>query len=62
MSKATNGKGDSPRNCFSQKFRDNYDAIFKDEERPNTRTGKKGRRFRSKDRRAKKMVARIQYR
>ena len=28
MSKATNGKGDSPRNCFSQKFRDNYDAIF----------------------------------
>lgn len=21
------GKGDSPRNCFSQKFRDNYDLI-----------------------------------
>lgn len=49
MSKATNGKGDSPRNCFSQKFRDNYDVIFKDEERPNTRTGKKGRRLRTKD-------------
>jgi len=23
-----NGKGDSPRNCFSQKFRDNWDRIF----------------------------------
>ena len=22
-----NGKGDAPRNCFSQRFRDNYDAI-----------------------------------
>lgn len=22
-----NGKGDSPRSCFSQAFRDNYDAI-----------------------------------
>lgn len=21
------GKGDKPRNCFSQKYRDNYDAI-----------------------------------
>lgn len=21
------GKGDSPRNCFSQKYRDNYDEI-----------------------------------
>lgn len=21
------GKGDKPRNCFSQKFRDNYDQI-----------------------------------
>ena len=21
------GKGDSPRNCFSQKYRDNYDMI-----------------------------------
>jgi hypothetical protein len=24
----TNGKGSCPRNCFSQAFRDNYDAIF----------------------------------
>lgn len=43
---ATNGKGDSPRNCFSQKFRDNYDAIFgkkeEDEERQNRRTEKTG--------------------
>jgi hypothetical protein len=23
-----NGKGSAPRNCFSQKFRDNYDYIF----------------------------------
>ena len=23
----TAGKGDSPRNCFSQKYRDNYDSI-----------------------------------
>jgi hypothetical protein len=22
-----NGKGDSPRNCFSKKFRDNFDSI-----------------------------------
>ena len=22
-----NGKGDKPRNCFSKKFRDNYDKI-----------------------------------
>jgi hypothetical protein len=21
------GKGDKPRNCFSQKYRDNYDAV-----------------------------------
>ena len=21
------GKGDAPRNCFSQKYRDNYDSI-----------------------------------
>jgi hypothetical protein len=25
----TNGKGSCPRSCFSQAFRDNYDAIFK---------------------------------
>jgi hypothetical protein len=24
----SNGKGDSPRNCFSDTFRDNYDHIF----------------------------------
>lgn len=23
----SNGKGDSPRNCFSKKFKDNYDVI-----------------------------------
>ena len=23
------GKGDAPRNCFSQKYRDNYNAIFR---------------------------------
>ena len=27
-----NGKGDSPRNCFSKAYRDNYDSIFKKEE------------------------------
>jgi hypothetical protein len=24
-----NGKGDSPRNCFSEDFRSNYDQIFR---------------------------------
>ena len=24
----SNGKGDSPRNCFTQNFRDNWDRIF----------------------------------
>ena len=24
-----NGKGDSPRSCFSQDYRDNYDRIFR---------------------------------
>ena len=24
----TNGKGDSPRNCFTQRYRNNYDDIF----------------------------------
>lgn len=29
------GKGDSPRNCFSDAYRDNYDAIFrKPKEKP----------------------------
>jgi hypothetical protein len=25
----SNGKGDSPRNCFSEDFRSNYDRIFR---------------------------------
>ena len=25
--KSSAGKGDSPRNCFSQNYRDNYDSI-----------------------------------
>lgn len=25
--KSQAGKGDKPRNCFSQKYRDNYDSI-----------------------------------
>lgn len=31
------GKGDKPRNCFSQKYRDNYDSInwSKKEEKEN---------------------------
>ena len=33
-----NGKGDSPRNCFSQHYRENYDYIF------NTITGEDWRR------------------
>jgi hypothetical protein len=28
----SNGKGDSPRNCFSDTFRDNYDQIFRKRE------------------------------
>jgi len=24
-----NGKGDAPRNCFSETYRDNYDNIFR---------------------------------
>jgi len=27
------GKGDKPRNCFSQEYRDNYDFIFKKTEK-----------------------------
>jgi len=26
--KSQAGKGDKPRNCFSQKYRDNYDSII----------------------------------
>jgi hypothetical protein len=25
----SNGKGDSPRNCFSETYRENYDNIFR---------------------------------
>ena len=28
-----NGKGDSPRNCFSKQYKDNYDAIFRSKEK-----------------------------
>jgi len=28
------GKGDKPRNCFSQQFRDNYDIIFGNSSNP----------------------------
>lgn len=24
-----NGKGDSPRNCFSEQYRENFDRIFR---------------------------------
>jgi len=46
MSKATNGKGDSPRNCFSQKFRDNYDIIFGNKNHDNSRDTEKDKRSR----------------
>lgn len=49
MSKATNGKGDSPRNCFSQKFRDNYDAIFGNKNYENSRDTEKDKRSGDKD-------------
>jgi len=32
------GKGDRPRNCFSNQFRDNYDAIFRSKKNRNTET------------------------
>ena len=32
------GKGDSPRNCFSQEYRDNHDDIDWSEEKPVTAT------------------------
>ena len=35
-----NGKGDAPRNCFSQQYRDNYDNIFrKDKKEDNSKPG-----------------------
>jgi|TARA_R110002126_G_scaffold209237_1_gene355887 hypothetical protein len=60
----TNGKGDSPRNCFTEEFRDNYDEIFgkrEYEERANTRTEENGRRPREESHKSKKMVAVTQY-
>ena len=30
------GKGDRPRNCYSNQFRDNYDAIFRSKKNRNT--------------------------
>jgi hypothetical protein len=32
-----NGKGDAPRNCFSQQYRDNYDRIFGEDDIPTTK-------------------------
>lgn len=29
------GKGDRPRNCYSNQFRDNYDAIFRSKKNRN---------------------------
>jgi DNA-binding transcriptional regulator GbsR (MarR family) len=49
-----NGKGDSPRNCFSEHYRDNYDNIF------NTITGEDWRREIQRGRQTKnKIKARI---
>ena len=45
-----NGKGDSPRNCFSQHYRDNYDHIF------NTITGEDWRREIQRGRKTKNKV------
>lgn len=37
MSDSSNGKGDRPRNCFSEEFRNNYDQInWKRKEEVNT--------------------------
>ena len=45
-----NGKGDSPRNCFSQHYRENSDHIF------NTITGEDWRREIQRGRKTKKKV------
>ena len=34
-SKSTAGKGDNPRNCFSEDYRDNYDNINWSDEKNN---------------------------
>jgi hypothetical protein len=33
--KGKNGKGDKPRNCFSKKYKDNYDRIFRKQGKTN---------------------------
>jgi hypothetical protein len=45
-----NGKGDSPRNCFSEHYRENYDHIF------NTITGEDWRREIQRGRNTKNKV------
>jgi len=45
-----NGKGDSPRNCFSQHYRENYDHIF------NTITGEDWRREIQRGRKTKNKI------
>jgi DNA-binding transcriptional regulator GbsR (MarR family) len=45
-----NGKGDSPRNCFSQHYRENYDHIF------NTITGEDWRREIQRGRQTKNKI------
>ena len=44
QSKSQNGKGDKPRNCFTDDFKDNYDLIDWQEGGTNKKT--KGHRFR----------------
>ena len=45
-----NGKGDSPRNCFSQHYRENYDQIF------HTITGEDWRREIQRGRKTKNKI------
>lgn len=45
-----NGKGDSPRNCFSQHYRDNFDNIF------NTITGEDWRQEIQRGRKTKNKI------
>lgn len=35
------GKGDKPRNCFTKKFKDNFDQIKWDKKEPNKKVEKK---------------------
>jgi hypothetical protein len=34
------GKGDAPRNCFSEEYRNNYDEIFRKNKKDKKRSGK----------------------